>query len=141
MPSGFIISVLTEEIYPQQGWPDRDDQGLLDVMRGIRNRLLFSERVCRPVDPREEITNDQSLSRVRKMRDELKGAIDELSKIERSDCDELMALKALKSVFFTDFWDKRIKELEDDSGSGNSGKLPAAPKQPVDKRGGTGQYA
>ena len=103
--------------------------------------LLFGERVYRPVDPREEITNDQSLSRVRKMRDELKGAIDELSKIERSDCDELMALKALKSVFFTDFWDKRIKELEDDSGSGNSGKLPAEPKQPVDKRGGTGQYA
>lgn len=141
MPSGFIISVLTEEIYPHQGWADRDDQGLLGVMRGIRNRLLFGERVYRPVDPREEITNDQSLSRVRNMRDELKGAIDELSKIERSDCDELMALKALKSVFFTDFWDKRIKELEDDSGSGNSGKLPAEPKQPVDKRGGTGQYA
>jgi hypothetical protein len=141
MPSGFIISVLTEEIYPHQGWADRDDQALLAVMRGIRNRLLFGERVYRPVDPREEITNDLSLSRVRKMRDELKGAIDELSKIERSDCDELMALKALKSVFYTDFWDKRIKELEDDSGTGNSGKLPAEPKQPVDKRGGTGQYA
>jgi hypothetical protein len=141
MPSGFIISVLTEEIYPHQGWTDRDDQALLAVMRGIRNRLLFKERVDRPVDPKEEITNDQSLSRVRNMRDELKGAIDELSKIERSDCDELMALKALKSVFYSDFWDKRIKELEDDSGSGNSGKLPAEPKQPVDKRGGTGQYA
>lgn len=141
MPSGFIISVLTEESYPHQGWAGRDDQALLAVMRAIRNRLIFEERVYRPVEPIEEITNNQSLSRVRKMRDELKGAIDELSKIERSDCDELMALKALKSVFYTDFWDKRIKELEDDSGSGNSGKLPAEPKQPVDKRGGTGQYA
>ena len=142
MPSGFIISVLAEEIYPHHGWVDRDDQALLAVMRGIRNRLLFGDkRVYRPVEPREEITNDLSLSRVWNMSDELKGAIDQLSKIERFDCDTLMALKALKSVFFTDFWDKRIKELEDDSGSGNSGKSPAEPRQPVDKRGGTGQYA
>lgn len=141
MPSGFIISVLANEAYPHQGWVDRDDQALLAVMRAIRNRLLLQETVFRPVDPREEITTEQSLSRVRKMRDELKSAIDEFSKIERADCDELMALKALKSVFFTDYWDKRIKEIEDDSGSGNSGKLPAVPKQPVDKRGGTGQYA
>lgn len=141
MPSGFIISVLVDEAYPYQGWLDRDDQALLAVMRSIQSRLTLQERVYRPVDPREEITTDISLSRVRNMREQLKGAIDELSKIERSDCDELMALKALKSVFCSDFWDKRIKELEDGNGSGGSGKLPAEPKQAVDKRGGSGQYA
>ena len=141
MPSGFIISVLVNEAFPYQGKLNRDDQALLAVMRSIRNRLLFQEKVYRPVDPQEEITTEQTLSRVRKMREELKGAIDELSKIDRSDCDELMALKALKSVFYTDYWDKRIKELEDDSGSGSSSKQRAAPMLAVDKRGGTGQYA
>ena len=141
MPSGFIISVLANEAYPHQGKVNRDDQALLVVMRSIRNRLLLQENVYRPVDPKEEITTEQTLSRIRKMRDELKGAIDELSKIDRHDCDELMALKALKSVFYTDYWDKRIKELEDNSGSGSSGKLPAEPRQAVDKSGGAGQYA
>lgn len=143
MPSGFILSVLTDEAYYSPGWVGRDDQALLSVMRSIRNRLQGNERVYRPVDPREEITKDQTLGRVRKLRDELSSAIEELSKIERADCDELMALKALKAVFNSDYWDKRIKELEDGSGGGggSSKGVPAEPKQPVDKRGGTGQYA
>jgi len=143
MPSGFVISVLSEENYPHQGWLDRDDRALLSVMRAIRNRLLLQEAVNRPVNPREEITSDRTRSKVRSMRDELKAAIDELSVIEQHDCDELKAIKALKRVFFTDFWDDRIKELEDggSGGGGGSAKLPAEPKQPVDKRGGPGQYA
>lgn len=142
MPSGFIISILTDEVYQQNGWKDRDDEALLNVMRRIKDRLLSNERVYRPVSPRDEVTNDKSLGRIRKMRDELSGAINELSKLERADCNELMALKALKAVFSTDFWDKRIKELEDggDNGGG-SGKGSTTPKQPIDKRGGTGIYA
>ena len=108
MPSGFILSVLTDEVYYFPGWIGRDDQAMLSVMRSIRNRLLTQgEHVYRPVDPREEVTTDRTLGRVRKLRDELAGAIEELSKIELADCDELMALKALRTVFYTDFWDKR----------------------------------
>lgn len=142
MPSGFILSVLTDEAYYSPGWFGRDDQALLSVMRSIRNRLQMNERVYRPVEPREEITNDRTLGRIRKLRDELGGAINELSKIERADCDELMALNALKTVFNSDYWDDRIKELEDGGQGGNSGKGgPAEPRQPVEKKGGTGQYA
>lgn len=140
MPSGFILSVLTDERYRHNGWVDRDDSALLAVMRSIRNRLLQEERVRRPVEPREEITSDRTLGRVRKLRDELEGAINELSKIESADCDELMALKALKAVFNTDYWDDRINELER-GGGGGGGTGKAGPAQPVDKRGGTGQYA
>lgn len=138
MPSGFVISVLTNEAYRQGGWRQRDDIALLAVMRGIRARLLSSLRVYRPVEPLEEITGERSYNRVEELRDELAEAIEELSKIERADCDELMALKALKSVFATDYWDARIQELEDGDG-GNSSRF--APAQPIDKRGGTGQYA
>jgi len=141
MPSGFVLSVLTDEAYLYPGHADRDDRALLAVMRAIRNRLQMQGVVVkRPVEPREEITSDRTYGKVRNLRDELANAIDELSKIERADCDELMALKALKAVFFTDYWDARIKELENGGGDGSKAE-PAEPKQPVDKRGGSGQYA
>lgn len=139
MPSGFILSVLADEGYA--AWKDRDDQALLSLMRSIRNRLLVQDRVYRPVSPREEITNDRTVAKVRNFRDELASAIAELSKIEQSDCDELMALKALRTVFNTDFWDARIKQLESGGGGGGGKAIAAVPTQPVDKRGGPGQYA
>jgi len=154
MPSGFILSVLVDEqYYSNQSWKDRDDLALLYVMRAIRNRLQSDERVYRPVPPREEITRDSTLGRIRKLRDELEYAIAELSKIERADCDELMALKALKTMFFTDFFDGRIKEIEDCDGDGGNGGgkggggdgggrgAAAVPTSPVKKQGGSGQYA
>ena len=153
MPSGFILSVLVDEqYYSNQSWKDRDDLALLYVMRAIRNRLQSNERVYRPVSPREEITRDSTLGRIRKLRDELEYAIAELSKIERADCDELMALKALTTMFFTDFFDSRIKEIEEDrdggdaggtGGGGNGGGrgAPVVPTSPVKKQGGSGQYA
>lgn len=153
MPSGFILTVLVDEHYHvDQSWKDRDDLALLHSMRSIRNRLLFNERVYRPVAPREEITHDSTLGRVRKLRDELEFAIAELSKIERADCDELMALKALKDVFFTDYFDGRIQEIEDDGDDGDDGgngggdggggrAASVAPTLPVKKQGGSGQYA
>lgn len=157
MPSGFILSVLVDEqYYSNQSWKDRDDLALLYVMRAIRNRLQSNEKVYRPVSPREEITGDSTLGRIRKLRDELEYAIAELSKIERADCDELMALKALKTMFFTDFFDGRIKEIEDgdggdgggkggggNGGGGNGGGRSASvvPTSPVKKQGGSGQYA
>jgi hypothetical protein len=140
MPSGFVLSVLSDDAYQTGGWKERDDQALLAVMRQIKNRITYDEKVYRPVAPRDEITSNRTYSRIQKLRDVLGSAISELSKIERADCDELMALKALKSVFYTDYFDARIKEIEDGGGGGN-GKSAATPKQPIDKRGGSGQYA
>jgi hypothetical protein len=144
MPSGFVLTVLVDESYPTAGWENRDDMALLQVMRSIHNQRQFSQSVYRPVAPRDEITNDRTRTHVSNMVTQLTPAINELSKLERADCDELMALKALKTVFFTDFWDDRITELEKgDGGGGGNGKggVPPQPKTPIDKRGGTGQYA
>lgn len=145
MPSGFILTVLVDEAYYlNTAWTNRDDLALLAVMRSIRNRLHSNERVYRPVEPREEITKDTTLGRVRKLRDELEAAIGELSKIERSDCDELMAIKGLKAMFCTDYFDERIAELEKDNGGGGGGGralAAAAATSPVIKKGGSGQYA
>lgn len=144
LPSGFVLTVLVDESYPTGGWENRDDMALLQVMRSIYNQRQFSHGVYRPVAPKNEITNDRTRTHVSNMVAQLTPAINELSKLERADCDELMALKALKTVFFTDFWDGRIAELEKgDGGGGGDGKGggPAQPKTPIDKRGGTGQYA
>lgn len=142
-PTGFVITVLVDEAYPTKQWLNRDDQALLALMRDIQSRISINERVYRPVAPYEEITSDQTLNRIRFMRVALPSAIAELSKLERADCDELMALKALKQVFNTDFWDDRIAELQDGGGDdgGGSGKAKALPAAPVIKKGGTGQYA
>lgn len=144
LPSGFVLTVLVDEQFPIGGWLDRDDTALLHVMRGIRGRCQLNQNVYRPVSPRDEITNDRTRTHVSNMVEQLTPAINELSKLERADCDELMALKALKTVFWTDFWDGRIKELEDgdgNGGGGGKGGVPPQPKTPVDKRGGTGLYA
>lgn len=143
MPSGFVLTVLVDETYYKNvEWKDRDDLALLHVMRLIRNRLQINEKVYRPVSPREEITRETTMGRVRKLRDELEFSISELSKIERADCNELMALKALKDMFFTDFFDERIKELEDDGGGKGGGvNSGSGPSHPVKKQGGSGQYA
>lgn len=143
LPSGFIISVLVDERYPVKPshWLDRDDLALLQTMRDIRSRLTIYCNVHRPVDPRDEITNDRTIVRVQSMRDELEQAINALSVIELADCTELKALKALRSLFNTEHFDERIAELEDDDGGGG-GKSAAViiPTAPVIKKGGTGQY-
>lgn len=155
MPSGFVLSVLVDENFAWNGWLKRDDQALLAVMRAIRsNRQWGNNQVVRPVDPREEITNERTRARVDNLCAHLEGAIDELSKLEAADCDELKAIKALKWVFWTDYWDERIKQLEDGGGGGggrgsgggsNGGgtrsTVPVEPRQPIDKKGGTGNYA
>lgn len=156
MPSGFVLSVLVDENFRWQGWNGRDDQALLAVMRAIRNnRQWGNNNVYRPVPPRDEITNERTRAHVDNLCEQLKGAIEELSKLEAADCDELTALKALKWVFCTDYWDDRIKELEegDDGGGGGNGSgggsggggtratVPPEPKRPIDKKGGTGNYA
>jgi hypothetical protein len=150
MPSGFVLSVLVDEAYPHGGLINRDDKALLQVMRTIRSNRQWSEQVFRPVNPREEITNERTRTRVKNFVEELKYAIDDLSVLEKDDCDQLAALRALKKVFNTDYWDKRIKELEDGgndgggNGRGGDGGVPkgdSGPKSPVIKQGGHGQYA
>ena len=145
LPSGFVISVLVSEVYPTQPayWLDRDDLALLQVMRGIRDRLCsIGCKVYRPVSPRDEITSERTIGRVEAMRDDLELAIKSLAVIEQADCTELSALKALRDLFRTDHFDGRISELEDDDGGGGGSKAAAVatPSAAVIKRGGTGQY-
>ena len=138
MPSGFVISILVNEAYLSgNAWKNRDDLAFLEVMRGIRGRLLLDKRVLSPVSPYEEVTNDRTIGRNDSMCDELEAAIEELSKLELADCDEKMILKALKKLFNTNFWDSKIDELDEKSIGSTNTRTPASP---FDKRG-SGMYA
>ena len=138
MPSGFIISILVDEALGF-GILDRDDQVLLTVIRSIHTRLLDNTNVYRPVSPHENLSKASSVSKLSAMKETLASVIEELSKTERSDCNELMAIKALKTIFYTDYWDSRISDLESDAEKNQ--RIYAEPKKPIDKQGGTGQYA
>ena len=149
MPSGFILSKLTDEVYYKDtSLLERDDKALLQTMEGIKGRLDSSLVVHHPVMRGETITKTDNDANMVEIRDRLAGAIQTLSVLRKADCTEIDALKALRDLFNTDYFDKRIKEIEEEQASKGSTKLAAAitstgaqPNSPVVKKGGEGKYA
>lgn len=153
MPSGFIFSKLTDEKYfKDMSLLDRDDQALLQVMEAIKQRLegFFGPNLVveHPVVLGETITKTDKDANMVELLDRLGTAIETLSVLRRSDCTELDALKALREMFCTDYFDERIGEIEDEAKkSDSSGKTSAiitsgsVPSKPVVKKGGEGRYA
>jgi Cyclic GMP-AMP synthase DncV-like, nucleotidyltransferase domain len=148
MPSGFILSKLTDEkYYKDQGLLDRDDKALLQVMEAIHQRLQWDLEVKHPVVA-ENITKTREDANMVELRNRLADAVNILSVLRKSDCTELDALKALRDLFSTEYFDERIEELEHAKKSEAasiaapfitvSGREPGAP---VVKKGGEGRYA
>jgi cyclic GMP-AMP synthase DncV-like protein len=149
LPSGFILSKLTDEVYYKDlALLDRDDQALLQVMEAILRRLQGSLVVRHPVVPGETITKSDKDANMVELRDRLGDAVKTLAVLRRSDCTELDALKALCDLFDTDYFDARIAELVEEgkkAGGKGGGGAPVvavtAPTLPVVKKGGEGRYA
>ena len=155
MPSGFILSKLTDEVYVKDmTLLDRDDKALLQVMEAILKRLkgvFFPNLVVEhPVLFGENITKTSNDPDMVELRDRLEGAVKTLSVLRQSDCTELDSLKALREIFNTDYFDDQIAELEDESkksGSASNSQSTSAtltgltPVAAVVKKGGEGRYA
>ncbi|OGQ95899.1 MAG: hypothetical protein A2521_02885 [Deltaproteobacteria bacterium RIFOXYD12_FULL_57_12] len=149
MPSGFILSKLTDEqYYKDMSLLGRDDKALLQVMEGIHARLQWDLVVKHPVVDGENITKSNEDANMVELRDRLGKAIDTLSILRKSDCAELNALKALRDLFATDYFDQRIDKLEEEKkNSENDSRSSAAyilgggtaPHSPVIKQGGERQ--
>lgn len=101
MPSGIILSVLTDERYV--AYKDRDDEALYRAMKAILLRLQSSLHVYLPFN-REELTKGASDPQMVELRDKLALAVDELSVLESNNCSKEKALKAWKTVFNDDFF-------------------------------------
>lgn len=149
MPSGFILSKLTDEVYSKDvSLVNRDDQALLQVMEAIRDRLNGfvgpNLVVNHPVFAGKTITKTDKDADMVELHSHIKGAVSKLSVLRSSDCTELDAIKALRDVFNTNYFDDRIEELENDSSASKAAVLTAtgsSPTGPVIKKGGEGRYA
>lgn len=112
MPSGLILSTLAVERYV--AYANRDDEALYEAMRRIWDRLVNNLVVKNPVDTAEEFTRGTDDPKMKEFRDKLTWALEQLSCLTKASCTRLMALKAWKMVFNTDYFDDEIIRLEDD---------------------------
>jgi hypothetical protein len=143
LPSGFILSILTNEVYPHGGYPDREDMALYQTVQQMHNRLRWNLTVNRPVPEYENVTKTASDPNMVSLRDRLHESIDRLAPLADANATDLEALKALKWFFCTDFFDEEIESLEDAAKAGATFVSSGAqqPAGPVVKSGGEGRYA
>jgi hypothetical protein len=117
-------------------------------MEAIQTRLQGDLVVKHPVIDGENITKSNDDANMVELRDRLGKAIDTLSVLRKSDCTELDALKGLRDLFSTDYFDKRIDELEEEKKKSESNSRSGStfvvgegvvPCSPVIKQGGERQ--
>ncbi|MFA8324520.1 cyclic GMP-AMP synthase DncV-like nucleotidyltransferase [Burkholderia ubonensis] len=145
LPSGFVLSILTNEVYPRGGHPDREDHALFQTVQAIRNRLHYNKTVYRPVPQYEAVTKTASDPNMVSLHDKLNEAVDRLAPLNDSRATDLEALKALKWFFCTEFFDDEIEELEKEEKEKADARFVSTesrqPAGPVVKSGGEGRYA
>lgn len=145
LPSGFVFSILTDEKYPHGGWKDRDDLALYHLVYDIRSRLQWSLTVTRPVRPYDSVTKTNDDADMRNLRDKLADAESTLAPLGDPNATELAALEALKSFFCTDYFDRTIDTLKNESkAAATAGFVRSGSSEPQTqffKDGGEGRYA
>ncbi|CAN7770362.1 hypothetical protein LJR034_007610 [Caballeronia sp. LjRoot34] len=143
LPSGFVLSILTNEVYPYGGYPDREGHALYQTVQQMHNRLRWNLTVSRPVSQYENVTKTAADANMVSLRDKLNEAVGRLAPLGDASATDLEALKALKWFFCTDYFDEEIESLED--AVKTSAKFVSTesrrPTGPVVKSGGEGRYA
>jgi len=124
LPSGFILSVLTDEKY--EGHNSRLDKIFREMMIEIRNRLNISFCVQHPVVNENLAEIDEP--KCRNLRDLLSTSITDLESLDRSNCKRSQALKIWKKVFNnTNYFDDEIQSAEEEEKKRASACIAAAP--------------
>lgn len=143
LPSGFVLSILTNEVYPHRGYSDREDMALYQTVQRMHNRLRSNLAVNRPVPQYEYVTKTASDANMVSLRDKLNEALGQLAPLADANATDLEALKALRWFFCTEFFDEEIESRENASTAKatfvSSGTQQ--PAGPVVKSGGEGRYA
>lgn len=109
MPSGLIISVLTDECYsPNNG---RDDEALHGLMQAVCNRLRFiGHQVYNPCDRTEELTKGTDDPKMREFEDRLEWALGRLADVKNGTCNKNEAMKRWNEIFNTDYFSQFVEE-------------------------------
>jgi hypothetical protein len=143
LPSGFVLSILTNEVYPYGGYPDREDHALYQTVQQMHNRLRWNLTVSRPVSLYENVTKTAADANMVSLREKLNEAVGRLAPLGDASATDLEALKGLKWFFCTDYFDEEIESLEEAAKASarfvsTESRQPAGP---VVKSGGEGRYA
>ena len=111
LPSGFVLTVLSQEQY----WirDESLDGSFRSLLKRIRDRLSHNLHVRHPVVDEWLIDGDTS-HKTEKLRDLLTAALDELDILDRPNCTRSRALRAWKKVLATDYFDRDIEQAEED---------------------------
>ncbi|EEF59449.1 hypothetical protein [Pedosphaera parvula] len=106
MPSGFVLTVLTDEKYST--YQQREDQAFYNLLQVLKSRLDYNLVVQHPILFESlTVTNDDAC--MRELRERIKWALSELEVLKTTD-SKAKALKAWKKVFNTDYFDDWIEE-------------------------------
>lgn len=117
MPSGFIFSILVDELYSKS--LNRDDESLYQTLKAIRNRLQWNKNVYNPVNG--ELISKGKESQLTKLYDELHFHLkNTLSILEDTSCSQEQALKAWSKFFKDDFFKDKIVKSENDKESSSN---------------------
>lgn len=144
MPSGFILSILVDEVYPAKdpSYLNRDDYALVAVLERLHNRLQTSRIVRHPV-VNENVTRSDADADMVELRDRVGEAVKAFAPLRRTDCSERDALMLWRDFFATDYFDTKIAELGEKMAAAAAGISSSSDRAPeeVIKRGGEGKYA
>lgn len=110
MPNGMKLTMLIAECFCAN---ERDDAAFHGTLLALRNRLARSLEIENLADeswPKAKLTQTSADTNVLNLRNRIKEALDELSVLFRSDCDESSARRAWDWVFQSDGCLKDIEE-------------------------------
>lgn len=123
LPSGLILSVLTDECYIPH--LDRDDEAFHETVAEMHQRLDIALSVFNPVDSSEELTKGPDDPKTRELRDRLAWVLERLTPVKDETCDRNEALKRWGEVFATDYFAQFMTE-EEDGGADKANRVKAA---------------
>lgn len=112
LPNGMKLTMLVAECFISK---DRDDEAFHSLLEALHSRLLWNLEIRNLADkavPQALLAKTASDTNVVNLRDRISEALDELSVLFESNCDETKARQAWDWVFKSDGF---LKELEDAS--------------------------
>lgn len=113
MPSGLILSILSEECYVPV--INRDDQSFYKTIKAMKSRLYINKSVKNPINNNEITSSDKHKNKVKNLYDKLDEMFDNskgvnLSELEYSQ-DKKKALFIWKRFFNDDFFESQIENV------------------------------
>jgi hypothetical protein len=113
LPGGMILTTLICGVYCKD--PHRDDVALYNTLVALKKRLRSSTDVRSPVDSGVYLTSKKEITaQVRRLREKIELALEELEILHDPDCTERDALSAWNWLFRHPYWGNLKAEADND---------------------------